>query len=51
MTIEQKIAEEFCAEFAATGSVSLAFNKVFGAGAYEQFAGDLYDALRAKVGK
>lgn len=48
MSIEQKVAEEFAAAFAATGSVSQAFDKVFGDGAYVAFAGDLYDDLRAK---
>jgi hypothetical protein len=46
MTKAQKISEMILAELAATGSISQAFDKVLGEGAYENLAGDLYDALR-----
>lgn len=46
MTKAQKISEMILAELAATGSISQAFDKVLGEGAYEKLAGDLYDALR-----
>ena len=46
MTKAQKISEMIMAELAATGSISQAFDKVLGEGAYEKLAGDLYDALR-----
>lgn len=48
MTKAQKISEMLLEEFANTGSMSQAFDKVFGEGAYMEFAGQLYDELRAK---
>ena len=41
MTKAQKISEMILAELAATGSISQAFDKVLGEGAYENLAGDL----------
>lgn len=46
MTKAQKISEMILAELAATGSVSQAFDRVLGEGAYDKLASDLYDALR-----
>jgi hypothetical protein len=48
MTKTQAISEIFLTHFAATGSVKQAFEKTFGEGSYEKFAGEMYDALRAK---
>ena len=36
------------AGIAAGADLKTAFNHVFGAGAFEKFAGDLYDTLRAQ---
>lgn len=47
MTKTYKISELFLIEFAKTGSVKLAFEAVFGEGSFDQFAGDMYEALRA----
>ena len=46
MTKAQKISEMSLNELASTGSISKAFDKVLGEGAYEKFASDLYDELR-----
>lgn len=49
MTKTQYISEKFIEAVAATGSVKEAFEKMFGEGSYEKFAGELYDELRAKA--
>jgi hypothetical protein len=49
MTKAQKISEMFFEELRLCGSISVAFDKVFGEGAREKLAGELYDALRAKA--
>jgi hypothetical protein len=49
MTKSQAISEKFLTAFADTGSVKLAFEKIFGEGSYEKFAGELYDALRKQA--
>lgn len=49
MTKTQAISEKFLIAFAATGSVKQAFEQTFGEGSYDKFAGELYDALRAKA--
>ena len=46
MTKSQKISEMILIELAATGSISKAFDKVLGEGAYDKLATDLYNALR-----
>lgn len=48
MTKTQAISEKFLIAVAATGSVKMAFEQVFGEGSYEKFAGELYDELRAR---
>ncbi len=42
------LSETFLLAVARFGSVSLAFDHVFGPGSYVKFAGELYDELRAK---
>ena len=49
MTKAQKISEMILNELAATGSISQAFDNVFGEGAYAKLAGDLYDAMRQQA--
>lgn len=51
MTSQQiaAISEKIIKHFAATGSMKEAIEKVFGEGAFDQIAGDVYDALRAKA--
>jgi len=46
MTKSQKISEMILIEFAATGSMRQAFDKVLGEGAYEKLASEIYHALR-----
>lgn len=48
MTKTQAISEKFLTAFADTGSVKEAFERTFGEGSFEKFAGELYDELRAK---
>lgn len=48
MTKTQAISQKFLAAFTDTGSVKQAFEKTFGEGSYEKFAGELYDELRAR---
>ena len=48
MTKTQVISEKFLIAFAETGSVKEAFERTFGEGSYEKFAGELYDELRAR---
>ena len=48
MTKTQAISQKFLTAFADTGSVKVAFEKTFGEGSYEKFAGELYDELRAR---
>lgn len=49
MTKTQAISQKFLTAFADTGSVKEAFEKTFGEGSYEKFAGELYDDLRARA--
>ena len=52
MTKNQQLNKTFLAEVAANGGdVRKAFDTVFGEGAYEAMATDLYYALREKAGK
>jgi hypothetical protein len=51
MTKAQKLSEMILKELAATGSISIAFDKVMGEGAYAKLAGDMYDELNANAGK
>ena len=46
MTKAQKISEMLLHELAVTGSITEAFDRVMGNGAYDKLASDLYDALR-----
>jgi hypothetical protein len=46
MTKAQKISEMILIELAATGSISKAFDKVFGEGTYAKLASDVYHQLR-----
>jgi hypothetical protein len=46
MTKEQKISEIILHELAVTGSISQAFDKVLGEGAYAKLASDVYHQLR-----
>lgn len=48
MTKAQKISEMIMIELAATGSITQAFDKVLGEGAYAKLAGEIYNELRAK---
>ncbi len=49
MTKAQKISEMILHELAVTGSLTEAFDKVMGEGAYEKLASELYDELRKVV--
>lgn len=49
MTKTQAISEMFLKAVAETGSVKTAFEKMFGEGSWEKFAGELYDELRRKA--
>jgi len=49
MTKAQKISEMILKELAATGSISQAFDKVMGEGAYMKLAGEVYNELKAKA--
>ncbi len=49
MTTNQKISLMILAKRAEGMSLREAVDAVLGAGTYDQIAGDLYDALRAKV--
>lgn len=46
-----KISAAILSHHLAGKSLPEAFDAVLGAGAYQQFAGNLYDALRAEAGK
>ena len=46
MTKAQKISEMILIELAATGSISKAFDNVFGEGTYAKLASDVYHQLR-----
>lgn len=50
MTKAQKISEMILIELAATGSISEAFDKVMGEGAYQKLASEVYHELRARAG-
>jgi len=41
--------ERILIEAAETGSIEIAFNAVMGEGAFENMAGNLYDALNVKA--
>jgi len=49
MTKAQKISEMILHELAVTGSISQAFDKVLGEGAYDKLASDVYHALRGET--
>jgi hypothetical protein len=51
MTKAQKISEMILIELAATGSITQAFDKVIGEGAYDKLAGEIYEQLRANQSK
>ena len=50
MTKAQKISEMIINEFAKTGSIKEAFDRVMGEGAYDKLAGEIYDDLNKKNG-
>jgi len=43
-----EIMSRIATEFAATGSMPEAYDRVMGEGAYDKLAGELYDELNAK---
>jgi hypothetical protein len=49
MTKAQKISEMILHELAVTGSISQAFDRVFGEGSYDKLASDVYHALRVET--
>lgn len=51
MTKAQKISEMIMVKFAETGDMVAAYDSVFGAGAYMQLAGEIYDTIRANAAK